>query len=45
MAVGLKLGEIEDSYLQVIRMLAIMIAGGNAFADNRKKWPGRLKGS
>jgi hypothetical protein len=38
MAVGIKLGEIEDSYLKVIRMLAIMIAGGNAFGDNLNKF-------
>ena len=38
MAVGLKLGEIEDSYLRVIRMLAIMIVGGNAFADHMNKF-------
>jgi hypothetical protein len=38
MAVGLKLGEIEDSYPRVIRMLAIMIAGGNAFAEHLNKF-------
>jgi hypothetical protein len=38
MAVGLKLGEIETSYLRVMRMLAIMIAGGNAFADHLNKF-------
>ncbi len=38
MAVGLKLGEIEDSYLRVIRMLTIMIVGGNAFADHLNKF-------
>jgi hypothetical protein len=38
MAVGLKLGEIEDSYLRVIRMLTTMIAGGNAFADHMNKF-------
>jgi len=38
MAVGLKLGEIEDSYLRVFRMLATMIAGGNALADNMNKF-------
>jgi hypothetical protein len=37
MAVGLKLGEIEDSYIRVMKMLATMIAGGNAFADNMNK--------
>jgi len=38
MAVGLKLGEIEDSYLRVTRMLATMIVGGNALADNMNKF-------
>ena len=38
MAIGLKLGEIEDSYLRVVRMLATMIAGGNAFADHMNKF-------
>jgi C_GCAxxG_C_C family probable redox protein len=37
MAVGLKLGELEDSYLRVIRMLATMVVGGNALADNMNK--------
>jgi len=38
MAVGLKLGEIEDSYFRVTRMLMIMVAGGNAFADDLNKF-------
>jgi hypothetical protein len=38
MAVGLRLGEIEDSNLRVLRMLTIMIVGGNAFADNLNKF-------
>jgi hypothetical protein len=38
MAVGLKLGEIEGSYLRVMRMLAIMSAGGNALADHLNKF-------
>ena len=38
MAVGLKLGEIEDSFPRVARMLAIMVAGGNALADNLNKF-------
>jgi len=38
MAVGLKLGEIEDSFPRVVRMLATMIAGGNALADNMNKF-------
>ena len=38
MAVGLKLGEIEASYLRVMRMLTIMVFGGNAFADHLNKF-------
>jgi hypothetical protein len=38
MAVGLKLGEIENSYLRVARMLATMIVGGNALADHMNKF-------
>jgi hypothetical protein len=38
MAVGLKLGEIEGSYLRVIRMLATMIAGGNALSEDSNKF-------
>ena len=38
MAVGLKLGEIEDSFPRVVRMLATMIIGGNALADNMNKF-------
>jgi hypothetical protein len=37
MAVGLKLGELEESYLRVIRMLVTMIAGGNALGDHMNK--------
>ena len=37
MAIGLKLCEIENSYLRVIRMLATMIVGGNALADHMNK--------
>jgi hypothetical protein len=37
MATGVKLGELEDSYFRVIRMLAIMIAGGNALEDHINK--------
>ena len=37
MATGLKLGELEDSYLRVIRMLATMVVGGNALADHMNK--------
>ena len=38
MAVGLKLGEIENSYIRVTRMLATMIVGGNALADHMNKF-------
>lgn len=38
MAVGLKLGEIEDSHVRVFRMLATMIVGGNALADHMNKF-------
>jgi hypothetical protein len=38
MAVGVTLGEIEDSYLKVFRMLAIMASGGNAFGDHLNKF-------
>jgi len=38
MAIGLKLGEIENSYLRVTRMLALMMSGGNAFKDNLNKF-------
>jgi hypothetical protein len=38
MAVGLKLGEIENSQIRVIRMLATMIVGGNAFGDHLNKF-------
>lgn len=38
MTVGLKLGEIENSYFRVIRMLATMMAGGNALADDINKF-------
>jgi C_GCAxxG_C_C family probable redox protein len=38
MAVGLKLGEIENSYPRVVRMLTTMVVGGNAFADHLNKF-------
>lgn len=38
MAIGLKEGEIENSYLRVARLLAIMTAGGNAFDDRLNKF-------
>ena len=38
MAIGLKEGEIENSIPRVIRLLAIMTAGGNAFDDRLNKF-------
>jgi len=38
MTVGLRAGEIENSYLRVIRLLAIMTAGGNAFDERINKF-------
>jgi hypothetical protein len=38
MAIGLRTGEIEDSPLRVIRLLAIMTAGGNAFEEKINKF-------
>ena len=38
MAIGLKEGEIENSYLRVIRLLAIMTAGGYAFDERINKF-------
>ncbi len=38
MAIGLKIGEIENSYLRVTRMLALMVSGGNAFSDGLNKF-------
>jgi C_GCAxxG_C_C family probable redox protein len=38
MAIGLRLGEIENSYLRVTRMLALMVSGGNAFTDDLNKF-------
>jgi C_GCAxxG_C_C family probable redox protein len=38
MAIGLKAGEIEDSRLRVIRLLAIMTVGGDAFGDHLNKF-------
>lgn len=34
MALGLALGQIEDNRLRVLRMIATMAVGGNAFADD-----------
>ncbi len=38
MAVGLKTGEIENSIPRVVRMLAIMTVGGNAFDEKINKF-------
>jgi C_GCAxxG_C_C family probable redox protein len=38
MALGLKLGEIENSRLRVLRMIATMAVGGDAFADDINKF-------
>jgi hypothetical protein len=38
MAIGLKIGEIEDNPLRVIRLLAIMTVDGNAFDDRLNKF-------
>ena len=38
MAVGLRASEIENSYLRVIRLLAVMTAGGNAFDERINKF-------
>ena len=38
MAVGLRTAEIEDSYLRVMRMIALMAVGGDAFADHVNKF-------
>jgi hypothetical protein len=38
MALGLALGEIEDSRLRVARMIATMALGGDAFADDLNKF-------
>jgi hypothetical protein len=38
MTIGLRTGEIEDSPLRVIRLLAIMTVGGNAFDEKINKF-------
>ena len=38
MAIGLRVGEIEDNPLRVIRLLAIMTIDGNAFDDRLNKF-------
>ena len=38
MAIGLRAGEIENSHLRVIRLLALMTVGGNAFDERINKF-------
>ena len=38
MAIGLKIGEIENSYLRVMRMLGLMVSGGDALDDSVNKF-------
>ncbi len=38
MAIGLRIGEIENSPRRVMRMIATMVIGGNAFADDINKF-------
>jgi C_GCAxxG_C_C family probable redox protein len=38
MAMGLQAGEIEDSRLRVVRLLALMTVGGNAFEEGVNKF-------
>lgn len=38
MAIGARFGEIEDSYLRVGRMLALMVSGGNPSPDRVNKF-------
>ena len=38
MAIGLKIGEIENSYVRVMRMLGLMVSGGDAFDDSINKF-------
>jgi hypothetical protein len=38
MAIGLEAGEIEDSRLRVIRLLAVMTVGGDAFDDQLNRF-------
>jgi C_GCAxxG_C_C family probable redox protein len=38
MAIGLKIGEIENSYPRVARMLAVMVSGGYPFKDELNKF-------
>ena len=42
MAIGLRTGEIEDSPLRVIRLLAIMTVGGYAFDEKINKFNGSM---
>jgi C_GCAxxG_C_C family probable redox protein len=38
MAIGLKIGEIENSYLRVMRMLALMVGHGDPFQESVNKF-------
>jgi alcohol dehydrogenase class IV len=38
MAIGLKIGEIENNYLRVARMLTLMVSGGHPFGDELNKF-------
>jgi C_GCAxxG_C_C family probable redox protein len=38
MAIGLKIGDIENSYLRVMRMLSIMVSDGNPFEESVNKF-------
>ena len=38
MAIGLKIGEIENSYLRVMRMLSLMVGKGDPFKDSVNKF-------
>ena len=38
MAIGMKIGEIENSYLRVMRMLTLMVSNGDAFNDSVNKF-------
>jgi len=45
MAVGLRLGEVENSLPRVVRMLAVMTAGGNGLRDDLNKFnPSLMRG-
>ncbi len=42
MALGLRMGEIEDSLPRVMRMIVLMKTGGDAFADHINKFNGAM---